>query len=151
MRKVIEYIIRVIEIVPWFKSLIRRFLFKYSFRKNKQEIISIHNENIKNGRLIRISIKNKNIKKRLMDIFKNSFGFIIKLQRLEIYSKSTAIILLPETINEYLKLIGTKSRNMIRKAEKSGYVARSFIWNENLDDIFLIHTSSKIRGYEFAV
>ncbi|MCK4407955.1 MAG: hypothetical protein KAV44_09785 [Bacteroidales bacterium] len=145
MRKLIEYIIRVIEKVPLFKSLIRRFLFEYSFRKNKQEIISLHNENINNGRLIRISIKDKKIKNRLINIFKISFGFIIKLQGLEIYSKPAAIILLPETIDDYLKFIGPKSRNMIRKAGKSGYVTKSFIWNENLEDIFLIHTSSKIR------
>ncbi len=145
MRNLIDYIIRVLEKIPLFKPLIRRLLFEYSFRKNKQEILSTHDENIKNGHLIRIAIKNIEVEKQFISNFKNVFDFIIKLKGLQIYSKPIAIIQLPETIDGYLKLIGPKSRNMIRKAEKNGYVGRSFIWNENLEDIYKIHISSKTR------
>jgi hypothetical protein len=125
--------------------MIGRLLSEYSFRKRKQEILALHKENIKNGHLIQIEIKNVNVKKQFVGIFKNSFGFIIKFMERKIYSSPAAIILLPNTIEDYLKIIGPKLRKMIRKAEKSGYVPESFIWNDCLDDIYAIHTSSKTR------
>jgi hypothetical protein len=107
--------------------------------------MALHDDNIKNGRLMQIDIKDGNVKKQFLRIFKNSFGLIIKLKDHKIYSSPAAIILLPKTIEEYLKFIGPKSRNMIRKAEKSGYVPGNFIWNDCLDDIYAINTSSKTR------
>ena len=145
MRNLLYYIIRVLEKIHPFKPLIRRLLFEYSYRRNREEILAVHNKNIEQGHIVQISIKDKKIKKEAEDFCKISFGFIIKLQGIKIYSLPIAIILLPDTIDGYLKLIGPKSRNMIRKAEKSGYVSGRFIWNENLEDIYEIHTSSKSR------
>jgi len=56
-----------------------------------------------------------------------------------------AILNVPENINEYLKLIGSKSRNMIKKCEKNEYYGKKINPDEYLDDIFKINTSKKFR------
>ncbi len=56
-----------------------------------------------------------------------------------------AILELPSTHEDYLDLIGPKSRNMIRKAARSGYMFRRFEWNDRLDDIYQINTSMTAR------
>jgi hypothetical protein len=57
-----------------------------------------------------------------------------------------ALIRLPATHDEYLKLVGDKTRNMIRKADRNGYEIREFVWNDYLQDIFEINTSKEIRS-----
>jgi hypothetical protein len=56
-----------------------------------------------------------------------------------------ALLRIPDVHEEYLKAVGAKTRNMIRKSEKQGYEVREFTWNEYLDDIFDINTSKEIR------
>lgn len=46
----------------------------------------------------------------------------------------------------YFKVIGPKTRNMIRKAEKLGYEFIEFEWNNHINDIFDINTSKKMRS-----
>lgn len=57
-----------------------------------------------------------------------------------------AVIETLQTEVEYLKLIGDKSRNMLRKAAKNGYTVRSFNSVNFIDDIHAIRTSKDIRS-----
>lgn len=57
-----------------------------------------------------------------------------------------AIIETAQSEAEYLKLIGDKSRNMLRKAAKNGYTASVFNSADYLDDIHSIRTSKEIRS-----
>lgn len=57
-----------------------------------------------------------------------------------------AVIETSQTEAEYLKLIGDKSRNMLRKAAKNGYTVRSFNSAEFIDDIYAIRVSKEIRS-----
>lgn len=45
----------------------------------------------------------------------------------------------------YLDLIGPKSRNMLKKADKNGIVVKPFVYNHRLDDIYVINTSLPMR------
>jgi hypothetical protein len=57
-----------------------------------------------------------------------------------------AIIEFPKTIDEYFQFIGCKSRNMIRKAQKTGFIVKKITnYNEFIDDIYEINTSKEIR------
>jgi hypothetical protein len=57
-----------------------------------------------------------------------------------------AMINIPSSYEEYLKTVGTKTRNMIRKAEKQGYEFREFDWNKHRHEIFDINTSKEVRS-----
>lgn len=56
-----------------------------------------------------------------------------------------ALLKIPSTHEEYLKRVGDKTRNMIRKADKQGYGFKEFVWNDHLDEIFEINTSKEVR------
>lgn len=56
-----------------------------------------------------------------------------------------ALLAIPGTHEEYLERVGPKTRNMIRKARKTGYEFREFAWNDHLDDIHDVNTSKAIR------
>lgn len=57
-----------------------------------------------------------------------------------------ALLRIPLSHEEYLKKVGAKTRNMIRKAEKQGYKFQEFDWNNYLDEIFDINTSKEVRS-----
>ncbi len=57
-----------------------------------------------------------------------------------------ALLKLPPTYDEYLARVGPKTRNVIRKAAKTGYEFREFTWNDHLEDIFLVNTSAASRS-----
>jgi hypothetical protein len=59
-----------------------------------------------------------------------------------------ALLRLPSVHDAYLDGVGPKTRNVIRKAAKSGYVCREFIWNEHLDEIYEVNTSTDTRQGE---
>ena len=63
-----------------------------------------------------------------------------------LFRRPLSMLKIPSTHNEYLKLVGDKTRNMIRKAEKQGYEIKKFIWNNHLDDIYNINTSKDVRS-----
>lgn len=50
------------------------------------------------------------------------------------------------TADGYLQQVGAKTRNMIRKADKRGYVAGVFDYNDFLDDVYSVNTSKKFRA-----
>lgn len=58
---------------------------------------------------------------------------------------SAALLPLPATYDAYLRAVGDKSRNMIRKPEKNGFRIAPFDKNAYLDDIYAIHTSLDVR------
>lgn len=57
-----------------------------------------------------------------------------------------ALLAIPSAHDDYLKVVGAKTRNTIRKAEKQGYEFREFEWNRHLEEIFDINTSKRIRS-----
>ena len=57
-----------------------------------------------------------------------------------------ALLRIPLSHDDYLKAVGAKTRNMIRKAQKQGYKFKEFDWNNYLDDIFIINTSKDVRS-----
>jgi hypothetical protein len=57
-----------------------------------------------------------------------------------------ALLKIPSSHEEYLKAIGAKTRNTIRKADKQGYEFREFDWNSHLEEIFEINTSKEVRA-----
>ena len=57
-----------------------------------------------------------------------------------------ALLAIPTSHEAYLNFVGAKTRNMIRKAERSGYEFREFVWNDHLDEIFEINTSKQMRS-----
>jgi hypothetical protein len=56
-----------------------------------------------------------------------------------------ALLKIPFSYDEYLASVGTKTRNMIRKAARQGYEYKEFVWNDHLDEIFEINTSKEVR------
>ena len=56
-----------------------------------------------------------------------------------------ALLEAPESLEAYHALIGPKSRNMIRKAQRAGYTFAPFEYNERLDDLFEVNTSKPVR------
>lgn len=57
-----------------------------------------------------------------------------------------ALLRLPASHDEYLERVGPKTRNVIRKAAKTGYEFREFTWNDHLEDIHRINTSAASRS-----
>jgi hypothetical protein len=52
---------------------------------------------------------------------------------------------IPPSHGEYLERVGPKTRNMIRKAAKTGYEYREFRWNDHLEEIHAVNTSTEAR------
>jgi hypothetical protein len=129
----------LIKITP--KPLVN-LAIKYKYKKYN---IEIHKKNIENNNIVYIKCNNKKKYKFLKNILFKSFGGIIKVKPYVFYFHPAAIIKIPKSIDIYLKDIGAKSRNMNKKAEKNNIYCKTFNWNEKLDDIFEINTSSEIR------
>lgn len=114
-------------------------LVKYKYKKYN---IEKHKYNIENNLIVDInciSVK-KNI--FLKNTLKKSFSGFLDINKYRLYFHPIAIIKIPKTIDVYLKNIGAKSRNMNVKAQKNGVACKTFNWNDYLDDIYEINTSS---------
>lgn len=59
-----------------------------------------------------------------------------------------ALLEIPATHEEYLRLVRHQTRKAIRQAEKQGYEIKEFVWNDHLDAIYAINTSKEIRAGE---
>ena len=57
-----------------------------------------------------------------------------------------ALLQIPPEHTAYLKIVGDKTRNMIRKSSRSGYKYGMFDWNTYIDDIYEINTSKEVRS-----
>jgi len=114
-------------------------------QKYKKIIEQVHLENILTDRIVNIECNNINRYDFLKKTLYKSFSGIIKIDKYSFYYFPIAIIKIPQNIDDYLKLIGAKSRNMNKKAQKGGIVCEVFDWNEKLDEIYEINTSSMSR------
>ena len=56
-----------------------------------------------------------------------------------------ALLAIPSTPEAYLDAVGPKTRNVIRKAARTGYEFRPFDWNDHLDEIYEVNTSMEVR------
>lgn len=122
------------------------FLIKLLVKiKYKKENTLIHNDNIKNKKVIEIKCKNVVKYNKLKIMLNKSFNGILSVGKYKIYFNPIAIINIPKKMDIYLKDIGAKSRNMNKKAEKNNITSKTFNWNDKLDDIFEINTSSLNR------
>ena len=132
------------------KQLLNKFLPDFVrkqlvYQKYKEHNIALHKISIKNMHVVNISCQNYARYEFLKKTVKNSFGKVLKVENYSFYFHPIAIIKKPNNIEEYLKFIGAKSRNMNKKAQKNGIVCREFFWNNHLDDIYAIHKSSDKR------
>jgi len=126
-------------------KILPNFIIKLIIKqKYKKYNLSIHKSNIEDNKIVSIQCNNKEKYDFLKYTLKKSFGGIIK-DKYSFYFHPVAIIKIPNTIGEYLKLIGAKSRNMNKKAQKNGIECKKFNWNEKLDDIYEINRSSTTR------
>ena len=129
-----------------FKKIVPSFLVKFLIKqKYKSYNLSVHQQNIDKNQIVTVKCKNKNRYLFLQQTLKKSFGGILKIEKYSFYFHPVAIIKVPDTLDKYLKHIGAKSRNMNKKAQKNGIVCSEFKWNDKLDDIYEINTSSSIR------
>lgn len=71
----------------------------------------------------------------------NNIGDIIILEPL-------GILRIPAHHDNYLKEVGDKTRNMIKKSIKLGYVFNKFHWDDHLDELYHINTSKEYRQGE---
>ena len=127
-------------------KILPRFMVNLLIKKKyKKYNIDTHQKNIENSRIIETKCKNQKKYTLLKTMLKNSFGGTIQIDKYSLYFHPIAVIQVPQTIEEYLKLIGAKSRNMNKKAEKNEIVCMEFDWNEKLDDIYVINTSALYR------
>jgi len=110
--------------------------------KYKKYNIEKHKYNIENGLLVNINCINDKKYIFLKNTLKKSFSGFLDINKYRVYFHPIAVIKVPETIEIYLKEIGAKSRNMNKKAQKNGIICKVFNWNEYLDDIYEINTSS---------
>ena len=68
------------------------------------------------------------------------------LLHLRVPAIALAMLSLSSNYDDYLKRIGAKSRNMLRKAERTGYRYGPVVWNDRLDEIHEINLSKPERG-----
>jgi len=125
-----------IRLTPGF---IKRVLIKRKYLKYNKHV---HQNNIANGKVIKISCKNEEKYSFLKSVLKKSFSGFLNIDGYKVYFHPIAVIKVPKTIDAYLKEIGAKSRNMNVKAQRNGIVSKIFDWNKYLDDIYEINTSS---------
>lgn len=59
-----------------------------------------------------------------------------------------ALLRIPPSHEEYLRLVRHETRKAIRLAERRGYEFKEFVWNDHLDEIFEINTSKEVRQFE---
>ncbi len=122
------------------------FLIKlFTKIKYKKENRRIHKENLRNNQIVDIKLNNTEKYNLLKRMLNKSFNGILCIDKCNFYFTPVAIINVPKSIDLYLKDIGGKSRNMNKKAEKNNISCTKFNWNDKLDDIFDINTSSLNR------
>lgn len=106
---------------------------------------SVHRNNLKNNRCIHPSNCNSTSLESLKNFLHNTYLGLVKVNGNLFYFSPAAALNINESVEEYLKLIGPKSRNMIKKAERNGFFCEIIEWNDFLDDIYEINTSTQFR------
>ena len=123
-------------------TFLQKILIKEKYRKYNE---NIHQENIAHNKLVKVKCENNEKYNLLKEMLKNTFRGITQVQGYHFYFHPIAVIQIPNCIEEYLKFIGPKSRNMNKKAEKNTISCHLFEWNEQLDRIYDINKSSLTR------
>lgn len=59
-----------------------------------------------------------------------------------------ALLGIPPTHEEYLRLVRRETRREVQLAERHGYEYKEFVWNDHLDEIYEINTSKEVRQFE---
>lgn len=95
--------------------------------------------------VVEIKLKNKERKEQLDQLLRKPFHGTTIVKKQQIYKCPAAIIKIPNDYQDYLKLIGSKSRNMLKKVERQDIEFHTFDWNSELDNIYEIHTSLEYR------
>ena len=123
-------------------SFLQKILIREKYRKYNRER---HQENIQNGQLVKVKYLKSERYNLSKEILKKSFGRPIKIEECSLYFHPIAIIEVPKSIDIYLKLIGAKSRNMNKKAQKNAIECEIFDWNSKIDEVFDINRSASTR------
>lgn len=126
---------KIINLMPEkFVNLI--FKFKYFHYAKKT-----HNENREKNQIITI----KNIYGKEKNNLHNLLLGMCKGSYKEFYFLPIALIDVSKGYDNYLKLLNSNGRSKIKRASKKGIICKSFNWDNYLDDIYDINTSSKVR------
>ncbi|MBN1338012.1 MAG: hypothetical protein JXA03_01740 [Bacteroidales bacterium] len=110
-----------------------------------ETVMEIHRNNFTNKKIVTVEVNDTILKRKLAGIFYKSFHRPVLVSGNSIYFYPAAVIEIPGSYDEYSNLIGYKSRNMIKKAEKNRILYRAFSWNDYLNDIFMVNTSAVFR------
>jgi hypothetical protein len=105
----------------------------------------IHEFNISNKKVINPWLSNVYDPSALDERLKKTYLGTFKVKKNKIYFTPAAAICTQKNEDQYLKSIGDKSRNMIKKAVKNNFIFSEFNWNEYLSDIYEINTSIDVR------
>jgi hypothetical protein len=128
------------------KLFLPTFILKAMVKiKYRQKNIICHTYNINSNKFVTIICTNQQKYSFLKTILKESFAGVLRVVNKKVYFYPIAIIKIPVKIDQYLKEIGPKSRNMIKKAEKNSINCEVFNWNEKLEEIYVINRSSEKR------
>lgn len=146
----LKKIVRFVYYLLWQNTFLRRVLKKISsayigFKYRKVFAIAIEKA-VNNNLIVKVSLDDNLAGKSLLaSRLTKIFGSIVNVNGIDVYRRPAAIIEIPKCMDEYYKLIGDKSRNMLRKCKKEGFIFDHFVWNDRLDDIFKINVSKPVR------
>jgi hypothetical protein len=101
----------------------------------------VHTNNLKNNRIVTIKNLNLEKKKSLNKLLSN----MCKGKYQDFYFLPVAIIEVSQGYEHYLKLLNSNARSKIKRAAKKDIVCKEFKWDDYLDDIYDINTSSNTR------
>jgi len=123
-------------------NYIKKLLIKLKWRSTVKKI---HLENILNKKYVYVDVKSSELFHALFALLIKTYLGKISIGNFNFFYIPAATINLGQTDENYLKSIGAKSRNMIKKAKKNGYCVKMFDFNEFKDDVYKINISTKIR------
>lgn len=132
----------ILKITYAFKKYLISILLRIKWQRHNART---HRENLLKKRFISPSEHYDLPLKPLLDFLLGAYSGYINLDGKKLYFHPAAAISINQSIEEYLKYIGPKSRNMIKKAEKCDYYFGGINWNSCLGDIYEINTSISSR------
>jgi hypothetical protein len=80
------------------------------------------------------------------DVMPRSVAATVSLARCQVPAIALAMLTVTPNYDDYLRRIGAKSRNMLRKVERKGYRFCSIEWSDHLVEIYAINVSKSMRG-----
>jgi len=107
--------------------------------------LNTHKQNINKNLLIEIDKLDKITSMKLDSILNDMCKGYVKLNNNLLYFMPIAVIDIRKGYESYLKSLSSNGRSKIKRAKKKGVECKLFEWNNHLDDIYEIHTSSDSR------